>query len=57
MKILSQMYLWTRKSLLNFGNHPDWDRISLGRDLHFPSGGLFYSGEFGDCRLLLELGR
>jgi len=25
MKILPEMYLWTRKSPLNFGRHPDLD--------------------------------
>jgi len=32
MKILPpEMYLWTRKSLLSFGSHPDppWQRSSL----------------------------
>ena len=36
MKILSQMYLWTRKALLHLGSHPDLHQIRLGRDLHFP---------------------
>jgi len=30
VKILSETYLWTRKALLNFGNHPDSDQIRLG---------------------------
>jgi len=25
MKILPEIYIWTRKSLLNIGNHPDLD--------------------------------
>jgi len=28
MKILSRMYPWTRKSLLNFGRNPDTESVS-----------------------------
>jgi len=52
MRMLSEMYVWTRNSLLNFENHPDpeflpgselrtWtadpDRIRLGGGLRSPS--------------------
>ena len=41
MKILSQMYLWTRKSPLNFGGHTytdsDPEQIRLGGGLCFAS--------------------
>jgi len=59
MKILPEMHLWTRKSPLNFGSHPDsglgpdppWQRSTLSV-LFLPYGSYGY-GNWGKCLCFL----
>jgi len=36
MKILPEMYLWTRKSAVNFGNHLDPDENLESVEIFYP---------------------